>query len=285
MTSEGAQVEAAFRQAHQLAFEVKEPLLPSVWAETHLSLARGLHAKPGPWKNFSFQVEVMDAIADPECGGVTLMWPSQLLGKSSILLAWIGWRIEQGLGGGIVLVMPTLFDAAAWSKTKLASMVRESTLLRELLRPAGRRSGNGIEGAGQNTVQLKVFPGGFLVLVGANSPSGLASHSASLVLCDEVDRFPLEVGQEGDAVSIVSRRAATFADGFVAAVSSPTLKDFSRIEMEYKTTDMRKPFVRCPRCGHEFVMMWKDVRWDKDPLGGHLPETAHMECPGCSEKL
>src|SRR5262249_51081722 len=150
-------------------------------------------------------------------------------------------------------------------KTKLSSMIRESSVLRDLLKPASQRSGNGIAGAGQNTVQLKQFPGGFLLVVGANSPSGLASHSANLVLCDEVDRFPLEVGQEGDAISIVSRRAATFSDGFVATVSSPTLKDFSRIEAEYKTTDQRKPFVRCPQCDHEWTMLWKDVIWDKHP--------------------
>src|SRR5215471_20674410 len=152
-------VETAFKQAHEAVFGVKELVRPSEWAEQHLSLARGLHARPGPWRNFPFQVEVMDSIADPDCGGVVLMWPSQLLGKSSILLAWIGWRIEQGIGGGIILVMPTIFDAQSWSKTKLSNMIKESSVLRDLLKPASRRSGNGVEGSGQNTVQLKQFPG------------------------------------------------------------------------------------------------------------------------------
>ena len=37
---------------------------------------------------------------------------------------------------------------------------------------------------------MKDFPGGVLVVGGANSPASLASMPIKNVLCDEVDRFP-----------------------------------------------------------------------------------------------
>ena len=44
----------------------------------------------------------------------------------------------------------------------------------------------------------KYFPGGRLVITGANSPSSLASKPISKLFCDEVDRFPESAGTEGD---------------------------------------------------------------------------------------
>ena len=61
-----------------------------------------------------------------------------------------------------------------------------------------------------NTLRQKVFTGGRLSVVGANSPAGLASRPVRIVLADEVDRFPISAASEGDPLALASKRQATF---------------------------------------------------------------------------
>lgn len=49
-----------------------------------------------------------------------------------------------------------------------------------------------------NTVMKKNFPGGHITIVGANSPSSLASRPIKMLLADEIDRYPKSAGTEGD---------------------------------------------------------------------------------------
>jgi phage terminase large subunit GpA-like protein len=52
-----------------------------------------------------------------------------------------------------------------------------------------------------NTVLAKRFPGGQLVLRGANSATGLRSMPARYVFLDEVDAYPGDVDKEGDPLA------------------------------------------------------------------------------------
>lgn len=48
-----------------------------------------------------------------------------------------------------------------------------------------------------------------MTIVGANAPSGLSSRPVQVVLCDEVDRFPVSGGKEGDHISLATARTKT----------------------------------------------------------------------------
>jgi phage terminase large subunit GpA-like protein len=65
--------------------------------------------------------------------------------------------------------------------------------------------------------------------------------------------------------------------------STPTIKDASAIEFEWLQSDQRRFFVPCPEpeCGHEQVLVWQSVRWNKSPDGEHDPSTAHYMCESC----
>ena len=54
----------------------------------------------------------------------------------------------------------------------------------------------------------------------------------------------------------------------------------SRIEAELDETDIRKWHIRCRRCKELWVIMWKDIKWEKN-----RPETAWLECPHCHAKF
>ena len=62
---------------------------------------------------------------------------------------------------------------------------------------------------------------------------------------DEVDAMQ-EIPGEGDPVALAERRTTTFARRKVLLTSTPTVKDFSKIEAEYMKSDQRKFWVPAP---------------------------------------
>lgn len=190
------------------------------------------------------------------------------LGKTEAILNIIGYHIHHD-PSPILVLQPTLDMAQAFSKDRVASgLIRSTPALRDKVKdPRSRDSGN--------TTLHKVFPGGALTMVGANSASGLASRPIRLVLCDEVDRYPTSAGTEGDPIQLARKRSATFWNRRIVMVSTPTNKGASRIEEAFEQSDQRYYHVPCKHCHHEQAMKWINVRWDEDP------ETAAYMCEGC----
>ena len=86
---------------------------------------------------------------------------------------------------------PTVEMAKGNSKQRIEPLIEESDVLRKLVRdPRSRDSGN--------TVLSKDFPGGVLVMTGANSAVGLRSMAGRYLFLDEVDAYPGDVEGEGD---------------------------------------------------------------------------------------
>lgn len=210
----------------------------------------------------------MDACSDPAVKEVVVMCGAQL-GKSEMLLNTIGYHMAHD-PAPILMMQPTVDMAQSFSKDRVtAGLLRSTPCLREKVKDSKAKDAN-------NTTLHKVFPGGALSLVGANSPSSLASRPIRVVLCDEVDRYPPSAGEEGDPISLAKRRAATFWNRKIILVSTPTNKGASRIEDAYAESDQRKFFVPCHDCGHEHEMIWGNVRWEDDN-----PKTAVYVCPDC----
>ena len=60
--------------------------------------------------------------------------------------------------------------------------------------------------AGNSMLSME-FPGGILVLTGANSATGLRSMPARYIFLDEVDAYPASEDEEGDPVTLAKARA------------------------------------------------------------------------------
>ncbi len=214
----------------------------------------------------------MDAISDPAAETVVIMSSSQI-GKSESLLNMVGYHIDHD-PAPIMVVMPTERDAETWSKDRFSPMARDTPCLQDKIANPRSRDGN-------NKILHKRFPGGHLTIVGANAPSGLASRPIRLLLCDEVDRYPFSAGAEGDPVNLARKRTVTFWNRKIVLVSTPTNKGASRIEAAFEESDQRRFWVPCPECGHEQILTWPQVKWDKSEDGSHKPDTARYHCVDC----
>jgi phage terminase large subunit GpA-like protein len=159
------------------------------------------------------------------------------------------------------------------SKQRLESLISETPVLTEKIAPARARDSG-------NTMFAKEFPGGMMLLTGANSATGLRSTPCRYIFMDEIDAFPADVDGEGDPVSLAEKRATTFARRKILLTSTPTVKDFSRIEAEYERSDQRRFFVPCPSCGAMQWLKWPQLKWEKND-----PSTAVYECEACHERF
>jgi phage terminase large subunit GpA-like protein len=186
---------------------------------------------------------------------------------------WVGYVIHHS-PGPMLYVQPTVDLAKKASKERIAPMISDSRELSSLVAEPKTRYGS-------NTILQKDFPGGVLIMTGANSAVGLRHTSIRNLFCDEVDGYPPNVGGEGDPLDLALRRTATFEDSRkVFIVSTPTVKGFSRIEKAFEESDQRRYEVPCPHCDHYQVIAWSSIRWPD----GH-PEDAALVCLECGAEI
>ena len=231
----------------------------SQWADAERRLSPEASAVPGRWRTevVEYMREPMDCIGDPRIRRVSIMAGAQIA-KTEVLLNIIGYCIDYE-PSPIMVVNPTLDMAKTFSKDRVAPMLRDTPALRGKVADVRSRDSG-------NTIQQKMFPGGHLTMVGANSPSSLASRPIRVVLADEIDRFPPSAGAEGDPLQLAIKRTVTFWNRIITVMSRPTNKGASRIEMAYEEGDQRQRWCPCPECGEFQTIKWSGVKWiDKDP--------------------
>ncbi len=217
----------------------------------------------------------MDCYNDPRTERIVCCFASQTSKTEGAVLNPLGYFVQQD-PSNIMVVEPREFDAKKCSKKRLSPMIRDTQVLADLVRDPKSRDSS-------NTILEKEFPGGSIVLAGANSPAGLAGDPIRILLLNEVSRFPLSAGSEGDPVAIAEMRTETYPDRKIGMNSSPTDEGRCRITAAYEESDQRQYHVPCPHCGVAQVLRWDNVRWDKDAEGESLPETARYVCPDCGQ--
>ena len=251
------------------------PLLtPAEWADQHRVLSSRASSEPGPWRT-----DRTPYVREPlQCLGVhhaattvVLMFGAQL-GKSEVGNNWLGYLIHSE-PGPVLAVQPTAETAARYSRQRLAPLIAESSVLRDLVAaPRGRDE--------SNTLSLKEFRGGVLLLAGANSAPGLRSMPIRYLFADEVDAWPATLPGEGDPLGLALKRQSTFPNRKALITSTPTVTGQSRIERLYLESDRRQYFVPCPHCGEFQVLHWPNLRWDEGD-----PSSARYVCAHCGSEI
>lgn len=251
----------------------KQALLPppdltvSEWADAHRKLSKESSAEAGQWRTSRapYQREIMDAINDPVVEDIVIMASAQV-GKSEIILNALGYFIDYD-PSPILLIQPTEAKAKDFSKERVAPMIRDTPTLKERVGDAKSRDSS-------NTVMYKSFPGGFVALGGANAPSGLAARPIRILLADEIDRYPASAGDEGDPLDLAEKRTNNFYNRKKIKVSTPTIKNVSRIEKEFELSTKEYYNLPCPRCEELQPLSWEQLDFETESMRccycGHL---------------
>jgi phage terminase large subunit GpA-like protein len=198
---------------------------------------------------------------------IVFMKGSQI-GATEAALCFVGYSIHMN-PSIILLVMPTDEAIKKTSRTRIKPMLEATPVLRDKVKPAGGKDS-------ENTINSKSFEGGVLMMVGSNSPVGLASTPAAKLLLDEIDRFPLSSGSEGSPIQLARARSRTFANRKLLLISTPTTEGVSAISDEFQKGDQRYYNVSCIFCADFFIITFDLLTWE---IGD--PETVRLACPHC----
>lgn len=251
----------------------KDFITPSQWAEQNVYISLG-NARPGmiSFADMPYQREIIDESANPSVYRITLQCAAQV-GKTICALCVMGYHVDFAPRSQIVM-MPTEDDSKIWSETKFIPLILDNKRLLNLIsKPYEKKLGKA------STGQLRSFPGGWLMFSWAGSANTARSRSAPLIICDEVDGY--DYLTEGHPVDLVWQRAATFGNQrLLYELSTPTVKDSSRIETSYDEGDQRQFYVTCPKCQVEQVLEWNEDRviWKIDKQGDLVTDSCKYVC-------
>lgn len=212
-------------------------------AKRILSAASGA-PEPGKYhfKRAAYQREMMDAILERGVEEVTFMTAARI-GKTTVMENIMGYYVDFD-PSPMLFVLETDKKAKHWSKINLQPMINDNPYLKAKFAEEKTRHS-------ESEILFKSFLGGHLVIGGANTPATFSSYGMRIVVFEEVDQFPITIGNEGDPVELGKQRAENFTNKKFLYDSTPTIKDLSRIEHLWKESDQRLYFVPCPFCNYK----------------------------------
>lgn len=246
----------------------------SQWADSYRYLSPSASAEPGLFRTSRtpYLREIMDKLSSNDVTQEIVVMKGAQLGFTEAGNNWIGYIVDIA-PAPTLMVMPTDDTVKRNSKIRIDPMIEATPRLREKIAPARSRDSG-------NTTRQKDFPGGVLVMTGANSAVGLRSMPVRFLFLDEVDGYVLDLDGEGSPIDLARARTRTFARKKIFIVSTPTIEGQSAVEREFTLTDQRKFHVPCPHCGSMQPLLWDQLRWEKGK-----PETTRYHCKECDEPI
>ena len=266
-----AEVRQGWRPAKQLCV--------SDWADENFKLSPEYAAEAGDWRTLPFQRDPLNTVSDPEVWQTVIKSCTQVL-KTTVIQIGTAYVIDQD-PGPILIIQPRDDDAKAFSKERIAPMLRDVPCLRGKVSDSKSRTS-------ANTIEEKWFQGGLLACTSAGSPGNLARRAIRFLFCDEEDKWVISSGSEGKPFNLALKRTATFRHRRkTIRCCSPTAAG-SAIDRAYEDSDKREFYIPCPHCGFEQSMMLKfrtQVRWSDDPTltKDQRSRTARYYCESCDQ--
>lgn len=276
------QLQSLASEVVRRVFVPRTKLTGSAWADAHGWIARSSGAgEHGPYSiaRTPYMAEILDVMTDEVTRDVVFNKPAQV-GFTETLNQFIGYCIKED-PSGILVIQPDIGMAKAWMKERIDPMLAESPALRGVIRSEGGRR------TSDDTMQRKVYLGGALVAVGANSAAGLRSRPMRRILGDERSGWTLDARQQGDPYDLATERTATFWNAKRIQGSTPGDEETCPITRALQRSDWREYHVPCPGCGVREPFTWKAsdgtyrLVCEKDPADHWIPQTARYLCTSC----
>jgi phage terminase large subunit GpA-like protein len=224
----------------------------------------------------------LDAIHARKYKDHVLVGAAQVMGKTEILLCVLMYYMHAD-PSPILVKYPKADSAEAFSKTKLSPGIAATPVLHALLGDQKSRDG-------ADTILHKKFPGGFIRMVGANSPSSLRQTPCRIVIQDEISADEASSGGEkngeGDPVELADARAESYGNRVLVKASTPTVAGRCRAWSLLEKSTFHEWHAKCHGCGEHHVLALQNLHWpsEKDGAGRTIserPQEAWYSCPAC----
>ena len=248
-------------------------MLISDWAAQHRRLSSEDSARTGKFVAFPYQIGIMDAPLEPGIEDVSVMGSAQW-GKTVVKMNIMGYFIDQD-PCPMMDVEPTLEMANTFSKDRFDPMVRDTPVLTGKVAAIDDKKKKG------NAIRRKEFPGGQLTISGSNSPASLAARPVRILLGDDIDRF--KITAEGDSWRLAEKRTTGFWNRCRITFTTPTVKDASRGQLRWESSDQRVFMVPCVHCKHKQRLVWAGLKYTLN-VDGSVGDVWY-ECEKCHGKI
>jgi len=213
---------------------------------------------PGKWTTarVPYMREPMQkmSLSDP-CRRVTLKKSAQTSG-SEAGLNLLG-QIMAETPCPVLVMLPSNDEGGDYNRLKLQPMIDATPAVAARVRGIVSRS------ATSSTTTFKMFAGGYLQILGANSSKNLQMRTARVLLNEEISEFPWDVDGRGDPLVLAEERLQMYTGREkIVDVSTPGLEGKCRVSSLYARSSGGRFMVPCPHCNARQVLEFNSLRWD-----------------------
>jgi phage terminase large subunit GpA-like protein len=248
-----------------------EELTLAAWSDKKRILPRASTAEHGQWRTsrFPYLQEVMDKLSPQDPTDQIAIMKGAQLGFTEVALNWMFYTIDHN-PCPFLYVQKTIEAVEKFNRQRFNKSLESMPAIEaKLTVKHGRKLTN-------STKRMKMFPGGIIILGGANSAASLRSMPIQYLVLDEEDSFEADIQEEGSPQELAIRRTANFPNRKVLRISTPTVKETSSIEPLFEEGDQRRYYVPCPECKHKDWIKWPNIKYVDDD-----PKTAELYCEKC----
>lgn len=246
------------------------------WAEEHIVL-KPPAAMAGPYRlaHTPMARRILQALSPHNpATRIVVRGASQMLKTQTAICAVMGWMHRAPAN---ILALEPTDKLAKRLSTRMAAAIDACDPVRDIVaRPRSRDA--------RNTIDCKEFTGGALYITTAGSAANLAEIPARYIFCDEVDRMDDNVNGEGDPIELAEARTTTFSGRQkVYIVSSPTIQDASKIDVQFDRGTQEHYHVPCPHCDELHELVLENFKHRRDDAGNVVH--AWFDCPHCGAEI
>ncbi len=220
----------------------------------------------------------LDALDDPRI--------REIVCQKSAQVAWTSGVVGNALGAWIdlspspmLIVFAKEGAAKDYMAEKFEPMVLATPRLKIKIPLTSRKA--------QQRQLFKRFDGGFLKLVGSNSPASVKSTPIRRVIVEEPDDCNANLKNQGDSIKLAKERVKTYDNHKIIIGGTPTIGGVSAVEAEMQISDKRIGLIPCHECSEEHALSFDNLKCIEDKNLNHSifankkPESAYYTCPHC----
>ena len=243
------------------------------WADQNRVLPKD-SPEPGPWRTdrVPFWRDIYSAFSNVKYDTVVVICGSQM-SKTEGIFNVIGHRFDDN-------PVPTLYIGPTEKQVKSISKDR----IHKMLTSTDSLWAKTEKGQRYATYE-KFIAGTRLGFAWAGSATELASHPAGLVLLDERSRMGLDVGGEGDPVTLARARTKNYVDKKIGIFSTPTLEDQDPTWKHLDNSTLHFWAWPCLHCLKYFVPQLSLLIWPEGSTAAQAKENAIVCCPHCGGEM